>query len=149
MYRPLFEEVQSSFSFTMWHVMFLYRLFASNMIVIWPSICWIRKVDLLMLNSVSPFRNTASANILSTSNRIPTKGQVVMYNYCHGATFVMTNCTIVSQKCSPACYHVIWCHNSTNWYHNGSTMTTCNRKYTWLPCIQQQMLFEVLRIMWK
>ncbi len=69
-----------------------------------------------------------------------------MYTFCHSATIVMTNCIIISQQCSSACYHGMWCHNSINWHHNSSTMTTCNRKYKWLPCIQQQMLFEVLRI---
>ncbi len=43
--------------------------------------------------------------ILSTSNRLPTRGPVVMYTSCHGATIVMTNCAIVSQKHSSACYH--------------------------------------------
>ncbi len=43
-------------------------------------------------------------------------------------------------------YHSIWCHNSTVWHHNGSIMTTWNRKYTWLPCIQQEILFEALII---
>ncbi len=86
--------------------------------------------------------------ILGTSNRIPTRGAVVMYTSCHDATIVMTNCIIVSQKCSSAYYYGIWCHNSTNWCHNSSTMTTCNRTYTWLPCIQQQMLFEVLTIVY-
>ncbi len=78
--------------------------------------------------------------ILGTSNRIAARGPVVMYTSCHGTTIAMTNCTIVSQKCSFACYHGIWCHNNTNWHHNISTMTTCNRKYTWLPCFQQMLL---------
>ncbi len=42
--------------------------------------------------------------------------------------------------------HGIWCHNSIIWCHKCSTMTTRNQMYTWLPCIQQQMMFEVLRI---
>ncbi len=83
-------------------------------------------------------------SILGTSNRIPTRVLVVLYTSCHGATFGMTNCTIVLQKCSSACYHGIWCHNSTN-CHNSSTMTTCDRKYTWLNYIQQQMLIDVRR----
>ncbi len=73
-------------------------------------------------------------------------GPVVMYTSCHCVTIVMTNCTVVSQKYSSACFYGIWRHNSINWHHNSSTMTTCNMKYTWLPCIQQQKLFEVLRI---
>ncbi len=83
---------------------------------------------------------------LGTSNRIPTRGAVVMYTSCHGATIVITNCTIISHTCSSACYHGIWHHNSTNSHHNSSIMTTCNRKYKCRPCIQQQILFEVLKI---
>ncbi len=74
------------------------------------------------------------------------RGSLVMHTFSPGSTIVITNFTIVSQKCISAYYHGIWCHNNTNWHHNSSQMTTCNRKYTWLSCIQQQMLFEVLRI---
>ncbi len=53
--------------------------------------------------------------ILGTSNRIPTSGPVVRYTSCYGATIVMTNFTIVSLKCSFACYyHGTWHHNSTD-----------------------------------
>ncbi len=45
--------------------------------------------------------------IFGISNRIPTRGPVVMYTSCHGATIMMTNCTNVSQKYSSACYHGI------------------------------------------
>ncbi len=45
--------------------------------------------------------------ILSTLNRIPTRGAIVMYTSCRCATIVMTNCAIVSLKCSSACYHGI------------------------------------------
>ncbi len=54
---------------------------------------------------------------------------------------------LFNKKCSSTCYHGIWHHNiSTNWCHNSSTMTTCNRKHSWLSCIQQQILFKILRI---
>ncbi len=42
-----------------------------------------------------------------------------------------------------------WCHNSTIWRHNSSTMATINRKYTRLPycyCPLVGILFEVVRI---
>ncbi len=39
-------------------------------------------------------------------------------------------------------------HNSTNWRHNTSTMTTCNRKYKWQPYIQQHMLFANCLNVW-
>ncbi len=59
----------------------------------------------------------------------------------------MINGTIVSQKhVALHAYHGIWHHNTTILHHNSSTMTTCYRKYTWLPCIQQKMLFKVLKI---
>ncbi len=64
----------------------------------------------------------AHSNVfLSTSNRISTRGPVVMYTSCHGATIVITKCTSVSQKSSTECYHGIWRHNSIYWHHNSSS----------------------------
>ncbi len=51
--------------------------------------------------------NLITNSNLGTSSRIPTMGPVVMYTSCHGATILMTNCTIGSQKCTSACYHGI------------------------------------------
>ncbi len=62
------------------------------------------------------------------------------FSDCHGATIVMSNCTIVTSE-----WH-LYSNNSIIWCQNSRTMTRLNRKYTWLHCIQQQMLFKVLRI---
>ncbi len=58
-----------------------------------------------------------------------------MYTSSHGATIVKTKCTIVSQKCSSACYHGILCQNSTNRHHHDNLqqevyMTTLYQRHS-------------------
>ncbi len=52
------------------------------------------------IRKLSEIINGGGQTILSTLNRIPTSGPLVIYTSCHGATIVMANCTIVSPKCT-------------------------------------------------
>ncbi len=90
-------------------------------------------------NLAETIQNSDLTVILSTSNRIPTRGQYQKRQSCIlpvasflGNNIVWSNCTIVWYKCSDATI-VTWCHNSTIWHHNSSTIASINRKYIWLP----------------
>ncbi len=68
-----------------------------------------------------------------------------IYSLLQGFLVILLCC----QKCCFDATMVTWCHNSTIWHHNTSTMATINRKYTWLPycfCTPVGIPFEVLRI---
>ncbi len=106
-------------------------------IAILPGWCRSGYLSITLLNVLLIIQNFQHFSILGTLTRILTSGSVGMYTSCHEATFVMTNCTIVSQKCSSTFSYSIWSNNEKNWCHNSHTVTTCNRKYTWLPWSQQ------------
>ncbi len=63
-------------------------------------------LDLLLLFHV--IQSFIVVVILNTLNRIPARGPASSNVYFrHDSTIVMTYYTIVSQKCSSACYHCI------------------------------------------
>ncbi len=89
-------------------------------------------------------------SILSTSNRIPTRGavakQVVMYTSCWLLPWYYY-CDIRLYYCDIRTTFIS--DNSTIWWNSSITQKTCNRKYTWLPfwyCPLVGILFEVVRI---
>ncbi len=68
--------------------------------------------------------------ILSTSNRIPTRGQqqqmqscLLLVDSCHGITIVISDCTIVTSGHHGSIRTTFISNNTT-------TQKTCNRKYT-------------------
>ncbi len=68
--------------------------------------------------------------ILINSNRIPYGGISKKMIYVYFLLQVFS--VILWYKCCSDATMVTWCHNSTIWRHNSSTMATINRKYTWL-----------------
>ncbi len=81
--------------------------------------------------------------MLITSNRTTPSRRVVMYT---------SDCTIVTSGHHGSIRTIFISNNSIIWQNNSITQKTCDRKYTWLPCLLLYYyplvdnLVEVLRI---
>ncbi len=76
-----------------------------------------------------------SVSILSTSYRIPTRGQLEKGSHAYFLLQVFWVILLFDINVVRMPTIVTWCHNSTIWHHNSSTMPTIKRKNTWLPLL--------------
>ncbi len=77
------------------------------------------------------------------------KGSHVYFLLQVSWVILLSICTIVWYTCCFDATIDTWCHSSTIWRDNNSTMAPINRKYTWLHfcfCLLECILYEVLRI---